>query len=90
MKKNFKYYIDLITYKNNKLENYIFIKGWCFHTSNKKIEFSLKINDIIYNNFKLHNRLDLSNVYPEETDGSDAGFSIKVNSLPKVLNTVEL
>lgn len=90
MKKNFKFYVDLITYKNNNFENYIYLKGWCFHTFNKTIKLKLKINDKTYNNFKFHNRLDLIDVYPKETNGKNVGFSIKVDDLPNVINTVEL
>lgn len=90
MKSNFKYYLDLVGYKNSDHTHYIFFKGWCFHSSSKKVEYTLRINDLVFTNFKYHNRLDLVNVFPNETDGIDVGFSIKVNDIPKNIDSVEL
>ena len=90
MKSNFKYYLDLVGYKNSEYTQYIFLKGWCFHKSSKKVKYTLKINNETYTNFKYHNRLDLVDVFPNETDGIDVGFSIRVNDIPKDIDSVEL
>ncbi len=77
MRSNFKYYIDAISYKDTKNERYIRIEGWCYHPSEKDIEFQVRLNskpmDCMIDKYP---RTDLANILPKDCSHYNYGFLI--------------